>query len=203
MCGRYYTDDGTDEAIEQLVTEISESYARRTAGDVRPMDCAPVITRGEKEPDVLRLDTMQWGFPGPEQKLLINARAESALQKTTFSESVLERRIVLPAAGFYEWDRKKEKVTFTVESRPVFYLAGFYREFEGQNRFIILTTEANDSMRKTHDRMPVIFTEEEARMWVRSEERTEERIGKIRAMLSMEGPVLTEKRDYEQISLFG
>lgn len=199
MCGRYYTDDGTDAAIEALVTEISESYARQQAGDVRPTNQAAVITAGKNDPEALRLETMTWGFPGP----LINARAETALNKPTFSESVLERRIVIPAAGFYEWDREKEKVTFTVEHRPVMYLAGFYREFEGQNRFIILTEEANASMRPVHDRMPVIFTEEEARVWVKSEARTEERIGKIRSMLEKEGPELKRKKEYEQVTLFG
>lgn len=213
MCGRYYTDDGTDEAIERLVTEISENYVRQAAGDVHPMDRAAVIVNGKRDPDALRLETMTWGFPGAELRgdtddrrsggLLINARAETALNKPSFTESILERRAVMPAAGFYEWDREKEKVTFTVEDRPIFYLAGFYRKFEGQNRFIILTTEANASMRKVHDRMPVIFTEDEARVWVRSEEKTEERIGKIRYMIERNGPELTAHKKYEQFTLFG
>ncbi len=45
-----------------------------------------------------------WGITSRDKKLIINARAESVLEKTMFSESIRSRRCILPAAGFYEWD---------------------------------------------------------------------------------------------------
>ena len=56
---------------------------------------------------------MKWRFPGfTGKELLINARAESVLEKRTFQESVRHRRCVVPAKGFYEWNAKKEKYQF-------------------------------------------------------------------------------------------
>ena len=61
--------------------------------------------RRELTPQVL-----QWGFPGFDKgKLLINARAESVKDRPTFSRSFEQGRCVLPAAGFYEWDKSKER----------------------------------------------------------------------------------------------
>ena len=51
--------------------------------------------------------------------------------------------------------------------------------------------------------MPVIFTDEETKLLFRSEEKTEERIGKIRYMIERNGPELTAHKKYEQFTLFG
>lgn len=59
-------------------------------------------------------DVKRWGFFGiAKQKLLINTRAETVLERKMFRDSVLRHRIIIPAAGFYEWNSYKEKVTFT------------------------------------------------------------------------------------------
>lgn len=61
---------------------------------------------------------------------------------------------MIPAAGFYEWSRQKEKNTFYRKDGKPLYLAGFYDRFDKEDRFVILTTVANASMRPVHDRMP-------------------------------------------------
>ena len=117
--------------------------------------------------DPISAEILKWGFPGFDKgKLLINARAESVKTKSTFADSFASRRCVLPAAGFYEWDRKKEKVTFRLGDKPILYLAGIYRPYGAEKRFVVLTREANDSMRPVHDRMPLILSKEEVRPWV-------------------------------------
>lgn len=55
------------------------------------------------------------------------------------------------ANGFYEWNRLKEKNTFARYDAPVLYMAGFCDWFENERRFVILTTAANESMRKFVD----------------------------------------------------
>lgn len=45
-------------------------------------------------------------------------------------------------------------------------MAGIYNQFEGENRFVILTTEANSSMIGVHDRMPVIVPKDKMREWL-------------------------------------
>ena len=144
--------------------------------------------RRELTPQVL-----QWGFPGFDKgKLLINARAESVKDRPTFSRSFEQGRCVLPAAGFYEWDKSKEKVTFTVPDRPILYLAGIWRPYGPEQRFVILTREANASMAPVHDRMPLILTREEVAPWV-SERAEAERL------LVKELPMLKAERPYEQL----
>lgn len=139
-------------------------------------------------------EILKWGFPGFDKgKLLINARAESVKTKSTFADSFASRRCVLPAAGFYEWDRKKEKVTFRLGDKPILYLAGIYRPYGVEKRFVVLTREANDSMRPVHDRMPLILTKEEVRPWVGNME-------EAGGILTKELPQLVAERPYEQMT---
>lgn len=127
------------------------------------------------------------------KQLLINARAESALAKRMFSESVLRRRCAIPAARFYEWDKNKNKVTFSKNGQSTIYMAGFYIPCEEENRFVILTTDANDSMRSVHDRMPLILAEDELKSWIYD-------TGKVSDFLKKESPQLEKKQEYEQLS---
>lgn len=142
----------------------------------------------------LRIEPLLWGFPGFDKgKLLINARAESVKDRPTFADSFAERRCVLPAAGFYEWDRKKEKVIFTVPERKILYLAGIYRPYGEENRFVILTREANASMAPVHDRMPLILSRGEVGPWVRG-------VNEADDILAKKLPLLRAERPYEQMT---
>ena len=142
----------------------------------------------------LRTEPLLWGFPGFDKgKLLINARAESVKDRPTFADSFAERRCVLPAAGFYEWDRKKEKVIFTVTESKILYLAGIYRPYGEENRFVILTREANASMAPVHDRMPLILSRGEVEPWVRG-------VNEADDILAKKLPLLRAERPYEQMT---
>ena len=137
---------------------------------------------------------LRWGFPGFDNgKLLINARAESVKERPTFAESFALRRCVLPAAGFYEWDRKKEKVIFTAYGHKILYLAGIYRPYGDENRFVVLTREANASMEPVHDRMPLILSKEEVAPWVCDAAEAD-------GILTKELPQLQAVRPYEQMT---
>ena len=106
------------------------------------------------------LKEMHWGFPQYQKKgLLINARAETALERRTFCDSVRHRRCIIPAKHFYEWDSDKNKVTFFREDRPILFMAGFYNWFQNEECFMILTTQANASVSPVHNRMPVVLDE--------------------------------------------
>ncbi len=78
-----------------------------------------------------------------------------------FRDSVLHRRCIIPAKHFYEWDSDKNKVTFLRKDKSVLYMAGFYNCFQGEDRFIIITTQANTSVQKVHNRMPLILEDKE------------------------------------------
>lgn len=199
MCGRFFVYDETMDAIERLVREVKAGLREeQRTGDIYPTERAMVISAGWNG---ILADRKRWGFPGFEkQKVLINARAETVFEKRMFRDSVLNRRIIIPAAGFYEWTPQKEKVTFTLGDSDrgkasAMYIAGFYRQFEGEDRFIILTTAANDSMREVHDRMPLLLEESELEDWIWHDNKLEE-------LLSKEPRMLHKEMEYEQQRLF-
>ena len=150
-----------------IVSAMERQYpGQYKTGEIFPGDAAPaMIARQEK---IVPLPAV-FGFPGFQGgKLLINARAETAAQKKTFADCLKERRIILPAAGFYEWgrDASKTKYLFTAGDLPVLYLCGLFQIIDGQYRFVILTRRANESMAETHDRMLVIVGENEVRPYL-------------------------------------
>lgn len=193
MCGRYYMDENTAKEVQKLVQEFDRRSRVEFAGDICPSQEALVMLSREGK---LCADSMEWGFPGFSGKgLLINARAESVLQKPTFQESVKHRRCVIPAKGFYEWNKSREKFTFEHPASPVLYMAGCYECRENRERFVILTTKANASMERVHDRMPLLLEADEIRDWLLDEEAA-------RQLLAKKPPELRSGTEYEQLSLF-
>lgn len=216
-------DDNTVREIRKLVRDLDEKLKMDKAGDIHPSEQAVVLGYDESrrfreswsyggprnfeehengDDSVLHAKEricarwMHWGFPGYQGKsLLINARAESALEKPVFRESILHRRCVIPAAGFYEWNRNKEKSTFYRGDRSVLWMAGCFREYQGELRFVILTTKANKSVVSVHERMPLILERQEVESWIRDDRAAEELLKKTPCQLERE-------QEYEQISLF-
>ena len=136
-----------------------------------------------------------WGIVSKDKKLIINARAESVTEKSMFADSVRNRRCILPAAGFYEWDASKTKFIFKrADKRPI-YLAGFYDLSQNRDSFVILTTSANASMKPVHDRMPVMIDKGNVRDYLKDSVAAME-------MLREPMPELDRSSDYEQLSLF-
>ena len=84
---------------------------------------------------------------------------------------------------------------FRSENKPVLYLAGFYNQFQGEDRFIIITTQANGSVSPVHDRMPLILEEKELQDWVYDDKFLEFALHKT-------PPLLLRCQEYEQQSLF-
>ena len=168
MCGRYNFDsDSSDSKIAAIISMMEKNWpGQYKTGEIFPGDTVPAMI--ERNGKIVAVPAV-FGFPGfQDGKLLINARSETAAEKRTFSESLKTKRVILPATGFYEWshDVQKTKYLFTVDARNVLYLCGVYKIVDGQYRFAILTRAANESMIETHDRMPIIATEEEVRPYL-------------------------------------
>ena len=208
MCGRYFWTDDAEDAFEEDFPELAGEVFELRAGDYTPGMKALAVTgrstplngNGSAEHGVQAADAglstefLLWGFPGFDKgKLLINARAESVKDRPTFADSYAARRCVLPAAGFYEWDRKKEKVIFTVPESKILYLAGIYRPYGEEKRFVVLTREANASMAEVHDRMPLILSRSEVRSWVNE-------VSGADNILAKTLPMLRAERPYEQMT---
>lgn len=198
MCGRYYVDDETAREIERIIRIADERVRRETSvklqpKDIYPTDTAPVLTASA---DGLICSQQKWGLPGFEKKQVIfNARSETVLEKKMFREGMEDRRIVVPATWFYEWNRKKEKNIFYRKDMPVLFMAGIYNRCQGEDRFVILTTQANASMEPVHDRMPLILEPEEIKTWIYEKEKAKQLLQKV--------PSLLERRtEFEQMTLF-
>ena len=207
MCGRFYVDEGTAREIERVIRGVDLRMQKMRTGDIYPSQSAGILTchNQQKNPlsagpaaensPALELNEMRWGFPQYQKKgLLINARAETALERKTFRESVLHRRCVIPVRQFYEWDSDKNKVTFFREDRPVLFMAGFYNRFQDEVRFIILTTQANAAVSPVHNRMPLVLENGELEDWVYGDKFTEYALHKT-------PPELWREQEYEQQSL--
>ena len=195
MCGRYYVGENLIEKVQEAIGNTIAASTHVYCGDVTPGMKASVIANRNNKPVI---EEMTWGFEKFDGKgLIINARAETAEEKRLFRECVQNRRILIPASGFYEWDRDKNKVTFTLNSSPVIFLAGCYQRTEDapDGRYVILTTAANASMEPVHDRMPLMIEERDINTWLSDE-------SAVHDLLRREMPVLEAEREYEQQTLF-
>ena len=192
MCGRYFVDDEMWREIKKICKQIDDSKLKVTRGDVCPTDMA-VVLMGMKE---VRTEQMQWGFTQQYQEgLLINARAETVLSKPSFRDSMRHCRCVIPTAGFYEWNKAKEQVSFRMPQSKILYMAGIWQPTAKEKQFTILTTSPNDSVSPVHDRMPLVLTSEEIIPWIQSFDAAEK-------LLTKTPPFLEHKQEYEQLSLF-
>ena len=194
MCGRYYVDDETSREIKKIVEELDKKLGNVKAktGEIYPTDNVPIlVAKGNKiEPEVLK-----WGFPNFKGSgVIINARSETAFEKKTFRDCLNFRRCIIPASGFYEWNKKKEKIYFTPKSESIMYMAGIYNMYQNESRFVILTTAANSSIEDVHDRMPLLLTENQKEEWIFDTMQTS-------LILKQTPYMLNRKSDYEQQTL--
>jgi putative SOS response-associated peptidase YedK len=199
MCGRYTIGtEGESIRVQEIIEAAGASMApglsltMREGGDVYPTDVAPVIVGigGES-----RAVGMRWGFR-TERGLVINARAETALERPMFRECALNGRCLLPAAGYYEWNARKERFLFRRSDRGILYLAGLYRTgADGMKEYVILTREARDEARTIHARAPLIVSS--AKDWLFNRSAAE------RILMSDSDPRLVfERQSPEQLSMF-
>ena len=189
MCAQFYVDEETERELRALAGSVKP--LRR--GTVRPSERAAILTGG-KERYAVR--DMTWGIPRPAGKgLVINARSETMAEKPLFRESSLYRRCAVPAGGFMEWDEQKAKVTFSDPQQPVLFLAGIFDLTMQEPRFVVLTREANESVARYHDRMPLLLSRDELHCWLTPGE-------EFKRCLRAEMPVLRAWQEVEQLSLF-
>lgn len=182
------------EFAAEFLTDRRVSFQKiPVIGDVHPSECAEIICMNQGS---IQIRNMRWGFPGKDSGLIINARAETVLERPLFRECTLCRRCVVPAGRYYEWNRQKEKAAFERRDAPVLYMAGLYNLYQEEERFVVITTEANESVRTVHDRMPLILEQYEVELWLKDETAAQKLLGKTPAALH-------RIQEYEQLSLWG
>ena len=159
MCGRYGADEKVNTWIASRCQTSSDNILR--VGDIRPGERTSAIIMGRSKPLVV---PMTWGIQG-KSGLIINARKETIWEKPSFRHLIQNRRCLLPASCFYEWDSEKHKATLSGKDDEMLFLAGVYQAEPEGGRFVIITAPADETVRPIHDRMPVRIPESLISAW--------------------------------------
>ena len=117
---------------------------------------------------------MRWGFASAAASLLVNARGETVARRPTFRQSFAERRCLIPADGFYEWQKTgTRKQPYFIQRRDgkPFAFAGVWQDGPGgpTAECVMITQQAGQSMRPIHDRQPVRLGPEAWDAWLSPE----------------------------------
>lgn len=159
MCGRYrIADDASSEQMQAILDALNRKGIAFKTGEIYPGDAVPVIANSrtlKPSPFVMR-----WGYASADGRRIINARSETAAQKSLFADGMRLRRCLVPASSYYEWMRRsREKTKYEISDAlsPMLYMAGVYRLTQAGAEFSILTRQPDPSVAFLHDRMPVIL----------------------------------------------
>lgn len=172
MCGVYFIGEDAEQELWEMIEILnrhpeSAALSLKTGGVIRPSDVAPVLANNRSmTPSPF---AMKWGYSLPGRKQLIfNARSETAAGKAIFRDGMAQRRCLVPASGYFEWEKKPEgKTKYAIKpaGKTLFYMAGIYR-MEPQPVFTILTKEPVPEIAFIHNRMPVILPDEMKNDWL-------------------------------------
>ncbi len=175
MCGRYSLTASLSELVQRFEFDDGlEDYRPRF--NVAPTQQVLAVVGGDSR----RAGFMRWGMvpqwakSDPAGRPIINARAETVAEKPTFRESLRKRRCLIPADGFYEWQKQgtvKRPMRVALRSGDPFAFAGIWSKSgdpEGNrvSSCAIITTAANNLLRPIHHRMPVILPAEVEDIWL-------------------------------------
>ena len=173
MCGRFSLTKTLDELASFF--ELYELFQRPNLAprwNIAPTQSSAVVRDGADGRRELAL--LRWGFAGPNNAPLINARSETATAKPTFREAFAARRCLVPADSFYEWQsipgqKAKQPWRIGMKDGGLFAFAGLWQPepaFGDAECFTILTTTANHYLAPLHERMPVILPREAFARWL-------------------------------------
>jgi len=179
MCGRYTLAVEMDELAERFDCPTVEPVMKPRY-NVAPSQVMPVVvsSAGQRQ---LRL--MQWGlvpFWAKDRSIgnkLINARLETIEEKPAFKAAYRRRRCLVPATGYYEWQKQeKSKQPFYIHmlDQKLFAFAGLWDEWaepggEILHSFTILTTEPLSAIAHLHNRMPYILASDQESLWLQGQ----------------------------------
>lgn len=175
MCGRY-TLTADAQAI-QLAFQLDDVSAwAQPRFNIAPSQQIAVIT--DRDPKSLKL--FKWGLipswakdPATGQRM-INARSETAAEKPSFRAAFKRRRCLIPADGYFEWQRRgSQKIPMYIQrnDHEIFAMSGLWESWKQHDgstlhSCAILTTEANDAIRPIHHRMVAMIDPEDYSLWL-------------------------------------
>lgn len=161
----------------------------RPSWNVAPMQGIPFVSEQLRDGELVRrLEVARWGLVPVWSKdpkagaRLINARSETVTEKPSFRTAALKRRTLLPANGYYEWQKNDDgtKTPHYLHGEDEDQLLGFAGLYEfwpdpnkpedAEDKWLItatiLTRAATDALGHIHDRTPVIIPKDLQDQWL-------------------------------------
>jgi putative SOS response-associated peptidase YedK len=167
MCGRFTLKRPERVRFDRLDSSVFDGLVPRY--NIAPsQDILTVAQRGSDREAAF----LQWGlipYWSKDPKAIINARVETIEDKPSFKESFERRRCLIPADGFYEWERVgkiSQPYYFQMKDEAPFAFAGIWDRWGDRNGCAIITTTANELLAEIHNRMPVILPSESFDLWL-------------------------------------
>ncbi|HBH62268.1 MAG TPA: hypothetical protein DDX85_11140 [Nitrospiraceae bacterium] len=203
MCGRFVRYSSIHDIVKEF--HAGESGLDLSPGyNIAPThEVAIVLNDGEQ-----RLALCKWGFvpswakdPAIGNKM-INARAESVADKPSFRHAFMDKRVLVAANGFYEWQKQgssKIPAFIYLKNRTLFGFAGLLSVWtspEGKQvcTCTIITTHANTLLEGIHERMPVIIHKADEDLWLDPSVRDKDKL------ISLLSPYESEEMDFYRVS---
>lgn len=181
MCGRFSISVNNEDMRQYLIDsydiEDFNNDIKLPRYNVAPgQNVIAIINDGSRN----RVGLLKWGFVpffAKDEKIgykMINAKSETVSDKPSFRESFINKRCIILADGFYEWqktDYSKIPMRILLKDHSIFPMAGLWSSYtrsDGSKLFscTILTTNANKTVSPIHDRMPVILSNESKNVWL-------------------------------------
>ncbi len=176
MCGRFTRHHQAEEIEERFDVDATEE-ASMLRYNIAPSRIVPVISRRERR----EMFDCKWGlipFWAKDPSIgnnLINAKAETITEKPSFKHAMARRRCLVPADGFFEWQKKGKGPSQPIYVRRrdggLFAFAGLWEEWKSpegaiHRTFTIITVEPNELISQFHHRMAAILKPEEEAIWI-------------------------------------
>lgn len=183
MCGRYTVTSPLDELLDYLGITLRGDILATT--NLQPRyNIAPtqpvLIARNHPQKGERELVPVEWGLVPEWQKEkpskpLINARLETILAKPSFRGPIRHHRCIIPANGFYEWQRSdatKQPYYIQLQDSPLMAFAGIWTTWygpDGENMLetcAMITRAANEETKPIHHRMPMLLKSTQFDHWL-------------------------------------
>jgi putative SOS response-associated peptidase YedK len=154
MCGRFALNRGLGQlrAHLRVLGVVSNGRTFTPSNNIAPNSVVPVVSNSE-------IHLMTWGTECL-SNTVINARSEHIASR--FAGDVSERRCVIPADGYFEWNSAREPFFLRPRAGNLIFFAAFYNK---RKEFVILTRAAVREIARIHDRMPIIFSVAQIQEW--------------------------------------
>ena len=175
MCGRYNLTSSSEELVEHFLLPRQVRFLRsyNIAPAQKILNIVELDDGSRKAVNLFWGLVPSWAKDSKNSSHLINARMETVREKPSFRSAFKHRRCLIPATGFYEWQKRESgKQAFHIHraDQQIFAFAGLWEQWQhGADALYsctIITTAATELMLPIHDRMPVIIPVEHYHQWL-------------------------------------